>query len=117
MDLTGKAALVTGGASGIGAAAVRRLAAAGAVVGIADRDEAGARALAAEVGGLALPGDVSDPDLLKMAVDVAEDAFGRLNIVLLNAGDHRRAVRASRSSTSPATGGSWGSTSTTSCSG
>jgi len=86
MDLTGKAALVTGGASGIGAAAVRRLAAAGAVVAIADRDEAGARALAEEVGGLALPGDASEPDTMAMAVDVAEEAFGRLNIVLLNAG-------------------------------
>jgi NAD(P)-dependent dehydrogenase (short-subunit alcohol dehydrogenase family) len=86
MDLTGKAALVTGGASGIGAAAVRRLAAAGAVVAVADRDEAGARALAEEVGGLALPGDASQPDTMTMAVDVAEDAFGRLNIVLLNAG-------------------------------
>lgn len=86
MDLTGKAALVTGGASGIGAAAVRRLAAAGAVVAVADRDEAGARALAEEVGGLALPGDASEPDAMAMAVDVAEDAFGRLNIVLLNAG-------------------------------
>jgi NAD(P)-dependent dehydrogenase (short-subunit alcohol dehydrogenase family) len=86
MDLVGKAALVTGGASGIGAAAVRRLAAAGAVVAVADRDEAGARALAEEVGGLALPGDVSDPDTMTMAVDVAEDALGRLNIVLLNAG-------------------------------
>ena len=86
MDLTGKAALVTGGASGIGAAAVRRLAAAGAVVAIADRDEAGARALAEEVGGLALPGDASEPDTMAMAVDVAEDAFGRLDIVLLNAG-------------------------------
>jgi NAD(P)-dependent dehydrogenase (short-subunit alcohol dehydrogenase family) len=86
MDLTGKGALVTGGASGIGAAAVRRLAAAGAVVAIADRDEAGARALAEEVGGLALPGDASEPDSMAMAVDVAEDAFGRLNIVLLNAG-------------------------------
>jgi NAD(P)-dependent dehydrogenase (short-subunit alcohol dehydrogenase family) len=86
MDLTGKAALVTGGASGIGAAAVRRLAAAGAVVAVADRDEAGARALAEEVGGLALPGDASEPDTMAMAVDVAEDAFGRLNIVLLNAG-------------------------------
>ena len=60
MDLTGKAALVTGGASGIGAAAVRRLARRGAVVAVVDRDEAAARALADEVGGLALPGDVSD---------------------------------------------------------
>ncbi|MHA6793070.1 SDR family oxidoreductase [Pseudonocardia bannensis] len=86
MDLKGKAALVTGGASGIGEAAVRRLAAAGAVVAIADRDEAGARALADKVGGLALPGDVTEPDAMAMAVDIAEDSFGRLNIVLLNAG-------------------------------
>lgn len=86
MDLKGKAALVTGGASGIGAAAVRRLAKAGAVVAVADRDETAARALADEVGGLALPGDVSDLDTMTMAVDVAEDSFGRLNLVLLNAG-------------------------------
>lgn len=86
MDLTGKAALVTGGASGIGAATVRMLAAAGAVVAVADRDEAGARAVAAEVGGLALPGDAADPDTMPMAIDVAEDAFGRLNVVVLNAG-------------------------------
>ncbi|NMH90221.1 SDR family NAD(P)-dependent oxidoreductase [Pseudonocardia bannensis] len=86
VDLKGKAALVTGGASGIGEAAVRRLAAAGAVVAIADRDEAGARALADKVGGLALPGDVTEPDAMAMAVDIAEDSFGRLNIVLLNAG-------------------------------
>ncbi len=86
MDLTGKAALVTGGASGIGAAAVRRLAAAGAVVAVVDRDEAGARAIAGEVGGLGLPGDVSDADTMTMVVDVAEDSFGHLDIVLLNAG-------------------------------
>jgi NAD(P)-dependent dehydrogenase (short-subunit alcohol dehydrogenase family) len=86
MELAGKAALVTGGASGIGAAAVRRLAAAGAAVGVVDLDAAGAAALAAEVGGVALPGDVTDPDVLAAAVGVAEDAFGRLDIVLLNAG-------------------------------
>ena len=63
MDLTGKAALVTGGASGIGAAAVRRLAAARRAW---SRSPTGTRrrrgALAEEVGGLALPGDVTDPD-------------------------------------------------------
>lgn len=86
MDLKNKAALVTGGASGIGAAAARRLAGAGATVAILDRDEAGARALAEELGGLALPGDVTDPDTVIMFVDVAEDAFGHLDVVLLNAG-------------------------------
>ena len=86
MDLTGKAVLVTGGASGIGAAAVRRLAAAGAAVAVVDRDDAGARAIAEEVGGLAMPGDVSDPDCMAMAVDTAEGAFGRVDVVLLNAG-------------------------------
>lgn len=86
MNLHGKAALVTGGASGIGAAAVRRLAAAGATVAVVDRDEERARALAEEVGGLALVGDVTDPDTMPMVTDVAEANFGHLDIVLLNAG-------------------------------
>jgi NAD(P)-dependent dehydrogenase (short-subunit alcohol dehydrogenase family) len=86
MDLTGKGALVTGGASGIGAAAVRRLAAAGARVAVADRDEAAARAVAGDVGGLALPGDVADPECMQAHVAAAEKAFGRLDVVLLNAG-------------------------------
>jgi NAD(P)-dependent dehydrogenase (short-subunit alcohol dehydrogenase family) len=86
MDLTGKGALVTGGASGIGAAAVRRLAAAGARVAVADRDEEAAEALVREVGGLALPGDLADPECMPAHVDTAERAFGRLDVVLLNAG-------------------------------
>jgi len=86
MDLTSKAALVTGGASGIGAAAVRRLAAAGARVAVVDRDEAGAKAVADEVGGRALPTDVTDPEAMSAAVAAAEKQFGRLDVVLLNAG-------------------------------
>jgi NAD(P)-dependent dehydrogenase (short-subunit alcohol dehydrogenase family) len=86
MEFAGKAALITGGASGIGAEAARRLAAAGARVAVADLDEAGARSVAEEIGGLALPGDVAQPDTMTMAVDIAEDTFGRLDIVLLNAG-------------------------------
>jgi NAD(P)-dependent dehydrogenase (short-subunit alcohol dehydrogenase family) len=86
MDLTGKVALVTGGASGIGAAAARRLAAAGARVAVADRDEGAAGALAGELGGLVLPGDVSDPGCMPAHVAAVEEAFGRLDVVLLNAG-------------------------------
>lgn len=86
MDLDGRAALVTGGAAGIGAAAARLLAAAGAQVAIVDRDEAGARAVAEELGGLAVPADVTDAAAVAAAVATAEDRFGRLDLVLLNAG-------------------------------
>jgi NAD(P)-dependent dehydrogenase (short-subunit alcohol dehydrogenase family) len=86
MDLTGQGALVTGGAAGIGAAAVRRLAAAGARVAVVDRDADGAAAVAAEVGGVAMPCDVTDPDAVTGVVAAAEEAFGRLDVVLLNAG-------------------------------
>jgi NAD(P)-dependent dehydrogenase (short-subunit alcohol dehydrogenase family) len=56
--------------------------------------------------GLALPGDAAQPDTMTMAVDIAEDTFGRLDVVLLNAGS-RRASPAWRTSTSPATARSW----------
>ncbi len=59
--LQGRRALVTGGASGIGAATVRALAARGAHVVVADRDKEGAAALAAEVGGSSWAVDLLDP--------------------------------------------------------
>jgi len=86
MELKGRGALVTGGGSGIGAALARRLRAGGAHVAVIDRDEAAARRVAAEVAGLSLPGDVSDPDIMPMLTAVAEDRFGRLDLVFLNAG-------------------------------
>ncbi|MFP5022771.1 SDR family NAD(P)-dependent oxidoreductase [Pseudonocardia phyllosphaerae] len=86
MPATSSVALVTGGAAGIGAAAVHRLAASGARVVVVDRDAAGAAAVAQRAGGLAFPADVTDPAALPAAVAAAEDTYGRLDTVLLNAG-------------------------------
>lgn len=86
MDLTGRVALVTGGASGIGAAAVDRLVAAGAQVVVVDLDAEGAAVVAEKAGGLAFPADVTDPSAMPAAVAAAEERYGRLDVVLLNAG-------------------------------
>ena len=59
-DLARRTALVTGGASGIGAACARELAARGAVVTVADIDDVGAKSLAQEIGGKAWAVDLSD---------------------------------------------------------
>lgn len=64
LDLTGRRALVTGAASGIGLACARRLAAAGAEVVVADRDGPAAEAAAAEVGGQAWVVDLADRQAL-----------------------------------------------------
>ncbi len=64
-DLTGRTALVTGGASGIGAACARFLAARGAYVRVADIDETGAKSLAADIGGEAWHVDLVDVDALE----------------------------------------------------
>ncbi len=74
VDLRGRTALVTGGASGIGRACAVRLAAAGAEVLVADRDEAGAKQVSAEVGGRALVVDLTDLDAVDR-LDVAADVL------------------------------------------
>ena len=86
MDLSGRVALVTGGASGIGAAAVDRLVATGAQVVVVDLDGDGATAVAARSGGHAVQADATDPAAMPAAVAAAEERFGRLDVVLLNAG-------------------------------
>jgi 3-hydroxybutyrate dehydrogenase len=80
--LSGRTAVVTGGAGGIGRAVAERLASDGAQVTVLDRDEAGARAVAAEIGGEALISDLGDPAALD-----ALDARGlRADILVNNAG-------------------------------
>jgi NAD(P)-dependent dehydrogenase (short-subunit alcohol dehydrogenase family) len=71
MDLNGVSALVTGGASGLGAASVRRLAQAGAVVVIADLQDDKGESLAAEVKGSFVHTDVTKEETVQEAVDVA----------------------------------------------
>lgn len=72
MNLTGASALVTGGASGLGAATSRRLAAAGAHVVVVDLNTELGTSFAAEIGGTFAHGDVTDPAAVDAALDVAE---------------------------------------------
>ena len=82
MRLEGRKALVTGGASGIGAAIAARLAAEGAEVWVGDIDTEGAERVAAEINGHALAFDVTDPEAAKGALE----ATGGLDVLVNNAG-------------------------------
>jgi 2-dehydro-3-deoxy-D-gluconate 5-dehydrogenase len=92
LDLSGRAAIVTGGAMGIGLGIARRLHEAGASVVLADLD-AGAGEEAAEAllaqrpdSALAVGCDVSDPESVESAVAATVDAFGGVDVLVNNAG-------------------------------
>jgi NAD(P)-dependent dehydrogenase (short-subunit alcohol dehydrogenase family) len=87
-ELTGKVAIVTGGASGLGEGLVRRFAAEGAKVLIGDVDCDGGKALAAELGDNALfvEADVSQLDQVSGLVTTAVERFGGLHVMVNNAG-------------------------------
>lgn len=86
MDPRGQAAIVTGGASGLGEATARALAAAGARVAILDMDEEAAAAVAREIGALPVACDVADAASAERAVAAAEAAHGPARILVTCAG-------------------------------
>jgi NAD(P)-dependent dehydrogenase (short-subunit alcohol dehydrogenase family) len=87
VDLVNRHVVVTGAAGGIGRALVRRFAAEGArAVVAADRDLEGARAIAAEVGGLAVQLDAGREESVRALIEQASAAHGPIDIFLSNAG-------------------------------
>jgi NAD(P)-dependent dehydrogenase (short-subunit alcohol dehydrogenase family) len=86
MDFVDRVAIVTGGASGMGAATIRRLAAGGARVVIVDRNGQLAHAVAEEVGGTAIVGDVAESSFCDGAIDTAITMHGRLDVLVNAAG-------------------------------
>lgn len=85
-QLAGQVAVVTGGGQGIGAAICRRLAAAGAKVGVFDLSEANANRVAAEIGGVALVGDMTqEADLDRVFAEIRSKA-GPVDVLVNNAG-------------------------------
>jgi len=87
MRLAGKIAVVTGGAQGIGAALCDRFAREGAkAVVVADLNEIGAEAVAAKIGGTAMPCDVSREIDIHRLIDDTEQTFGPIDLFCSNAG-------------------------------
>jgi NAD(P)-dependent dehydrogenase (short-subunit alcohol dehydrogenase family) len=86
MEIRGKIAVVTGGGSGIGRATCRRFASSGARVAVVDVNEGPARAVASEIGALAVACDVgSEPDLKRLVREV-ESKLGPIDVFFSNAG-------------------------------
>ncbi|NLT04879.1 MAG: SDR family oxidoreductase [Solirubrobacterales bacterium] len=85
-DLSGRTAIVTGAARGVGLALSRRFAGAGATVFMVDRDADELAAAAAEAGGTAVAADVTSTEQVDAAVAQAVEATGRVDVLVNNAG-------------------------------
>ncbi len=79
-------AVVTGGGHGIGRALCRRLAKEARTVVVADIDEAAARAVAQDMGGVARALDVADEQAIAALVEQVEGEFGSIDMFISNAG-------------------------------
>ncbi len=86
MNIQGQAALVTGGASGLGAATARELARLGARVAVLDRNAEGAAVVAAEIGGLGIECDITSTDSVLAALDAARAVHGPARLLMNVAG-------------------------------
>jgi len=86
MNIIGQAALVTGGASGLGAATARALARLGAKVAVLDRNADGAAVVAAEIGGIGIECDITDTDSVLAALDAARAVHGPARLLMNVAG-------------------------------
>jgi NAD(P)-dependent dehydrogenase (short-subunit alcohol dehydrogenase family) len=86
MKIEGQVALVTGGASGLGAEPAREPARRGATVAVLDRNGDGAKAVAAEIGGVGLECDITSTETIVAALDRARAAHGPARLVMNIAG-------------------------------
>jgi meso-butanediol dehydrogenase/(S,S)-butanediol dehydrogenase/diacetyl reductase len=86
MRFDGKVAIVSGGGSGVGAASARRLASEGASVVVTGRRSDRLHAVAEEIGGVAVAGDIAEPGTVETAASRAEETFGGIDVVVANAG-------------------------------
>ncbi|WP_140634336.1 SDR family NAD(P)-dependent oxidoreductase [Methylibium rhizosphaerae] len=86
MKIQGKAVIVTGGGSGLGAETARELARQGAKVAVLDVNAEGAQAVAQEIGGLGLRCDITDSASVEQAIAATREAFGPVRALMNVAG-------------------------------
>ena len=84
--LNAQVGLVTGGGGGIGRAIAQRLARDRMAIAVVDRNSGAAQTVAAEIGGLAVTADVTEPEEVGRAIDATLARFGKIDLLVNNAG-------------------------------